>query len=264
MIAAAGTQISLPSIAESQVVGYVLVLCRVGALFALAPVFSSRVIPMQAKLIVAGAVSFALEPLVTAGTTIPTGVSIAPLILKELLIGLAIALGLAAVTAAFEAAASLLDMTIGFSFAQLVDPLTQAQSAVVGQIYALFSAVVFLMIGGDHLMIQGLAASYRLVPVSTTPSMTQVAALAEHDVTQVFLLGIEIAAPVLITLGIVDVSLGLVARAVPQMNVFFVGIPAKILVGLGAISASLPFVTGRVEGILQTAVYQALATLRVH
>lgn len=261
---AAAAQLSLPNIAASQLVGYVLVMCRVGALFLLAPIFSTRMIPMQAKLVVAGAISFALTPLVTNGVAVPTGVSVAPLILKELLVGLAFALGLAVITAGFQTAAAILDVTIGFSFAELVDPLTAGQSAVIGQLYAVFSVLVFLLVGGDRLMLEGLAASYRVIPLGTTPSLAQAAALAEHDITQVFLIGIEIAAPVLVTLALVDVSLGLVARAVPQMNVFFVGIPAKILVGLGAISASLPFVTGHVQGLLQQAVYQALSTLRVH
>jgi len=264
MTAAAGTQLSLPDLAATQVVGYVLVFCRVGALFVFAPIFSARMIPMQAKVVVAGAVAFALAPLVTSGTTVPTDLTVAPLILKELLVGLAISLGLAVVSAGFQAASSILDITIGFSFAELVDPLTQSQSAVIGQLYALFSVLVFILIGGDRLMIEGLSASYRLIPVGQTPSMTQVGALAAHDLTQMFLIALQVAAPVLVALGVVDVTLALVARAVPQMNVFFVGIPGKILVGLGAISASLPFVTGHVQDLLQQAVYQTLSTLRVH
>jgi flagellar biosynthesis protein FliR len=263
-VGAAAVQISLPDLAATQLVGYVLVFCRVGALFALAPIFSARMIPTQAKLIVAGAISFALTPLVTAGTTVPTDLTVVPLILKEVIVGLGFSLGLAVLTAGFQAAASILDTTIGFSFAALVDPLTQGQSAVIGQLYALFSVLVFLLIGGDQLMLQGLAASYRLIPVGATPHPAQFGALAAHDLTQIMLIAVEVAAPVLVALGIVDVTLALVARAVPQMNVFFVGIPGKILVGLGAISASLPFVTGHVQGMLQQAVYDALSTLRVH
>lgn len=256
--------VSLPHVAATELVGYVLVLCRVGGLFVLAPIFSGRMIPAHAKLIVAGAISFAIMPLVTHGAAVPTDLTIIPLVMKELLVGLAIALSLGAVSAAIAAAASLLDTTIGFSFAVLVDPLTQTQSAVVGQLYSLFSVLVFLMIGGDHLMIQGLAASYRVVPLGHIPSLAQFGALAEHDLGQIFVIGLEVAAPVLIALGLVDAALALVARAVPQMNVFMVGLPAKILVGLGAIAASLPFVATHLQDELQQAVFQALGALRVH
>jgi flagellar biosynthetic protein FliR len=255
---------TLPHVAATELVGFVLVLCRVGGLFVLAPIFSGRMIPAQAKLLVAGVISFALMPLVTHGQTIPTGVDVAPLVLKELLVGLGIALSLAVVGAGIQLAASVLDTTIGFSFAQLVDPLTQAQTAIVGQLYSLFSVLVFLMIGGDHLMIEGLAASYRLVPLGRVPSTAQLAGLAGHDLTTMFVIGLQVAAPVLVALGLVDVALALVARAVPQMNVFIVGLPAKILVGFGAIAASLPFVTGHLQDELQQAVYDALGALKVH
>lgn len=256
--------ISLPHIITNEVVGFILVLCRVGGLFVLAPIFSGRMIPAHAKLIVAGGISFAIMPLVTHGAALPTDVAIVPLILKELLVGVAIALSLGTVAAGIAAASSLLDTTIGFSFAALVDPLTQTQSAVVGQLYSLFSVLVFLMIGGDHLMIQGLAASYRLVPLGRIPSMTQFGALAQHDLARIFVIGLEVAAPVLIALALVDVALALVARTVPQMNVFIVGLPAKIMVGFGAVAASLPFFAGHLQDYLQQAVFQALVALRVH
>ncbi len=257
-------QVSLPHVAATELVGFVLVLCRVGGLFLLAPIFSGRMIPAQIKLLVAGVIAFALLPLVTHHQRIPTGIEMLPLALKETLIGLGIALSIGIVGAGIQLAASVLDTTIGFSFAALVDPLTQNQSAVVGQLYSLYSVLVFLMIGGDHLMIEGLAASYRLVPLGTVPSASQFGALAAHDLTALFVIGLQVAAPVLIALGLVDVALALVSRAVPQMNVFIVGLPAKILVGFGAIAASLPFVTGHLQDELQQAVFDALGALKVH
>ena len=74
---------NLPQFAGSQAVGFVLVMCRVGGLFVLAPIFSGRMIPMQAKLIIAGAISFTLMPLVTA-TGVPTGLAVVPLMVKEI------------------------------------------------------------------------------------------------------------------------------------------------------------------------------------
>jgi flagellar biosynthetic protein FliR len=256
--------VSIPSIAATQLIGFILVLCRVGGLFVLAPIFSGRMIPTHAKLIIAGGISFAIMPLVTTGAKIPTGIEVVPLIMKELIVGLAIALGIGILGSGIQAAASLLDTMVGFSFAALVDPLSNVQSAVIGQFYSMFTVLVFLMIGGDRLMIEGIAASYRLVPVGQIPSTGQFAAMATDDLSKVFVIGLEIAAPVLIALALVDVALALVARSVPNMNVFFVGVPAKILVGLGAIAASLPFLTMHLHDELQQAVYQALQAVRIH
>ncbi len=78
------------------------------------------------------------------------------------------------------------------------------------------------------------------------------------------MIGLEIGAPVILALVLVDVAFGFIARAVPQMNVFVVGIPAKILVGFAAIGASLAFVAGDIGTLAQQAMTQTLIALRIH
>jgi flagellar biosynthetic protein FliR len=255
--------VSLPQFAGDQAVAFVLVMCRVGGLFVLAPVFSGRMIPMQAKLIIAGAISFTMMPLVTA-SGVPQGLAVVPVMVKEIVVGLAFALSLGAIGAAVQFAASILDTMIGFSYAALIDPVNQSPAAILGQVYSLFSVLVFLMIGGDRLMIMGVAKSYDLIPVGEVPSVARLGALATDGLAQVGLVGLEIGAPVIIALVLVDIAFGLVSRTVPQMNVFVVGLPGKILVGFAAIGASLAFVTGDLETMLQQAVMHALEALRVH
>jgi flagellar biosynthetic protein FliR len=255
---------TLPQFAGLESVSFVLVLCRVGGLFVLAPIFSGKMIPPQAKVVIAGVISFAIMPLVTAGAKIPTGIAIAPLMIKEVLVGLALALALGAIGAAVQFAASLLDTMIGFSYAALVDPITQTPSAILGNFYSIFSVLVFLLIGGDRLMIEGFAASYRLIPIGKVPSVSQLGALATDDLARISLIGLEIGAPVIVALTLVDIAFALIARAVPQMNVFVVGMPAKIMVGFAAIGASLAFVTGDLQGLLQQALEQSLKALQVH
>jgi flagellar biosynthesis protein FliR len=254
--------VNLPQYAGDQAVAFVLVMCRISGLFLLAPVFSGRMIPMQAKLIIAGAISFTMMPLVTS-TGVPQGLAVVPVMVKEVVVGLAFALSLGAIGAAVQFAASILDTMIGFSYAALIDPINQSPAAILGQLYSLFSVLVFMMIGGDRLMIMGVAKSYDLVPVGEVPSFARMGALATHSITQVGLVGLEIGAPVIIALVLVDIAFGLVARAAPQMNVFVVGLPAKILVGFAAIGASLAFVTGDIEAMLQQAVMHSLEALRV-
>lgn len=249
----------LPQLAGDHLVAFVLVLARVGPLFLLAPVFSARMIPNRAKLIAAGAIALALAPLAERGQTLPTDVfGFGGLMLKEVLVGVAFAFVLAAIGAAVQAGASLLDTLIGFSFASLVDPITNMQNAVIGQIYALFTAMVFVVTGGDQIMIMGLAKSYSLVPLSGMPSMSALGSMGLTALAQVFTIGLEVAAPGVIALLVADAAFAIVARAVPQMNVFMVGLPAKILLGFAAIGASLPFVAVHVQGDLVDAVSTAL------
>jgi flagellar biosynthetic protein FliR len=254
----------LPSIAGTSIVAFVLVLSRVGGLFLFAPVFSSRMIPSQVKLLAAGAIAFALTPIAVHGQTVPTDPLVfVSLLVKEVLVGLAFAVSIGVISAALQAAGSLLDTLVGFSFAALVDPIDNAQAAVFGQLYALFATMVFLLTGGDQMMIFGLGRSYDLLPLGVLPHSGSLVLLATSGLTQVFTIGLEVAAPVVIALVLTDVAFALVSRAVPQMNVFQVGLPAKVLVGFATFAAALPFVATNLSDRLQELVVQALTTLRV-
>jgi flagellar biosynthetic protein FliR len=251
--------LSLPSIAADQVVAFLLVLSRVGGLFALAPIFSARMIPLRAKLIAAGGIALALTPLASEGLVLPDEpVDVAFLIGKEVLVGLAFAFAIALIGAAVQMGAGLLDAIVGFSFAAIVDPVSNVSNAILGQLYALFVSAVFIAVGGDQVMIAGLARSYDVIPLDGFPSLERLGSMAADGFGQIFLTGLMIAAPAVIALVLVDAALGIAAKAVPQANVFIVGLPAKILVAFGVVAASLPFVANRLTGELELAVETAL------
>lgn len=253
------TAADLPGFVSAHVVAFVVVLARVGGLFLLAPVFSSKLIPAQVRLMAAMAIALALTPIATHGQPIPgdTG-TICLLLVKELAVGLLFAFPPAVVMAAVEAGSGLLDTIIGFSFAAVLDPLDNQQNAILGQFYSLFATMVFLLGGGDQIMIGGMAASYRVLPIGDWPRISLAAGEALSAFAQVFTIGLEIAAPALVALVITDAALGLVSKAVPQMNVFVVGLPAKLLVGFTVIAASLPFLSADLQGQLTQSVGQAV------
>ncbi len=232
---------------------------RVGGLFVFAPVFSSRMLPRLVKLSVASMLALALTPLATGGVPVDAGtLEVAGLMVKELAVGLALAFAIGAVAAAVQAAAGLLDAMIGFSFAAIVDPITNLQNAVLGQFYAAFTAVIVVVTGGDHLIIEGFAASYRAVPLGEFPSLHTLAQLAMQGFAGVFVMGLEIVGPVLVALLIVDAAFALISRAVPQMNVMVVGMPVKIFAGLAVLAGSIPFVATHLQSQLESVVLVAL------
>jgi flagellar biosynthetic protein FliR len=257
-------EVSLPGIAATQLTGFILVLCRVGGLFVLAPIFSGRMIPARVKLMLAAAVALALTPLATQDVKVPgDAADLAVLIVKELGVGLAFAFAIAAIAAAVQAGAALIDTIIGFSFSGIADPMNGQQSGVVAQFYGIFATMIFLALDGHHLMIQGLARSYDVLPLLAFPDVAALSASALALLANIFVVGLQIAAPVILALVLTDAAFGIVARAVPQMNVFVVGLPAKIVVGFAVLSASLPFVANRLDGELQSAVFAALRALQV-
>lgn len=255
--------VELPQVAITQVVSFGLVLARVAGLFILAPVFSARAVPRQARVAVALALALALTPLAQRGQTVPADLGEAALlIVKEALVGIGFAFTVGAVVAAIQFGAGLVDTLIGFSYAAIIDPFSSIQGGVLGQLYSLFVAVVLVVTGGLEVMIAGLAGTYEVIPLAASPSFGSLAQLAVDGFGRVFVLGLEVTAPVIIALVVVDAALALVARAAPQLNVFAVGLPAKILVGVAVIAASMPFVAGHVSGALEDAVMDGLRTLK--
>lgn len=252
----------LAQFGQNSVAGFLLVLGRIGPLFALAPLFSSKMIPGRAKGLCAVGLTVAIAPIALADREVPLEVmAFVELMLKEILVGLAFAFALAALFAAISSAGAFVDTMIGFSFGALVDPVTGNQSSVLTQTYILVGVMVLIAIGGDQLMIKGLARSYDLVPLLDMPSLAGLVGGAQNAFTQVFLSALELAAPVLLAIVITDAAFGVVARVVPQMNVFAVGFPAKVTVGLLIIGVSLPFAAGWIHDELERSVSTALQSL---
>jgi flagellar biosynthetic protein FliR len=254
----------IAQVGPQRIAGFFLVLARVSPLFAIAPLFSSRMVPMRVRAIVAVALAFGLSPVVAKGHHIDLDAfTLTALIGKELLIGLAFAYALAALFAAVTVAGSLLDTLVGFSFGSLVDPVSGNQSTVLQQLYSMVAVLIFIAIGGDSWVIQGLARTYDVVPISSFPALGPLVAGANTVFVKVFTSALQIAAPVLLALLITDAGFGMVSRVVPQLNVFQVGFPTKVLVGLLLIGVSLPFVGGWLANELQTDVGLALRSLQV-
>jgi flagellar biosynthetic protein FliR len=254
----------LRQVSEQQLGGFILVLARVSPLFLLAPIFSSRMIPARARAVAAVAISFGLAPLALHGQRIGLdGMTLAGLVGKELLVGVAYAFALAAVFAAVSVAGSFLDTALGFSFGSLIDPITGVQAPILTQLYSMVGVLVFIAINGDHWMIEGLGRTYELVPISKFPSIGSIVGGADHAFVSIFGSAIELAAPVLLAALLTDCAMGLVARVMPQLNVFAVGFPAKIAVGLLVMGVSLPFMGGWIADQVQVSVSSALQSIHV-
>ena len=254
----------LLGIGEDQILAFFLVLARVSPLFALAPLFSSKSVPKRVRGLVAVALAVGLTPVVAPDAALPDDVwGLAGMVGKELLVGAGFAYALAALFAALEVAGAFVDTLIGFSFGGLVDPITGNQSAVLARMYALIGVLIFIAIGGDTWVIQGLARTYDVVAIDQVPDLGTLVAGAAGAFASIFLSAIQVAGPIVLALVLTDAAFGVVSRVVPQLNVFAVGFPAKVTVGLLLLGVTLPFVGGWLADELQRSVLQALQTLKV-
>jgi flagellar biosynthetic protein FliR len=239
-----------------QIATFFLVLARVGGLFFLAPVFASKTVPMRLRLGIAGATSMVAMPAVEHQGVKLDPVAFGPQMLEQLVIGSALAFGVAAVFAAVEMAGSLVDLSIGFSLAQVINPTLNTSSTALAQVYSLVATMVFLATGAHEVMIAGVVRSFTAIPLDSSPQIGAMTALVEHQMAQVVPIALEIAAPVLGTLLLVDVGFAFLARLVPSLNPFAAQFSVKILAGLFAVSISLPLtisiVGNRLADVLST------------
>jgi flagellar biosynthetic protein FliR len=205
-----------------------------------------------------------MAPLALHGQKIPMDVGgLGGLVVKELVVGLAYAFAVAAVFAAVSVAGGLIDTFVGFSFGSLIDPLTGNQSQVISQVYSMVGLMVFVAIGGDRFMLEGLGRTYQLVPILKYPALKALIGGAVQAFTSIFVAALELAAPLIVAMLITDASFGLVARVAPQMNIFAVGFPAKIAVAFLVLGVSLPFAGGFIANSLQAGVGGAMQSLKV-
>lgn len=218
---------------------WALLLFRLTGLVFIAPLFSAVVIPARMKAALTIILTFFLLPGAIAGLDGPVVFSITA-VLTEVVVGLVVGLGAALFVGAAEVAGDMLAVQMGLSGASIVDPMSRNQVPVIGQILSLMALMLILSSGGHASMIAALSASLDWVPPGSTLDLTAGLATATQIGSALFLLGLRFAAPVIGALMIGHVSLGVLARTAPQMNVLMMAFPLQIAVGLLVMGLTLP------------------------
>jgi flagellar biosynthesis protein FliR len=220
-----------------------LMLVRPGMLVLVAPPLGGTWSPALFKMGATVLVAVLLMPVVAlpaAGG--PLGLT--TVVARELVIGLALGMGLRAVVAGAEFAGQLAGFQIGFSYASLVDPATGARNNILSSTYGMLAVFVILLTNAHHDVLRALALSYDVLPVGIGAVQGPLADLVGRMLGLVFLLAVQLAAPVVVVLLIVEVSLGLLARAAPMLNLMVQGFPLRVLFGLLALAATIQTVPG--------------------
>lgn len=224
-----------------------LLFVRMNGLFITAPVWSNRLVPVQLRVALSFVMALLVLPLLPA-THLPTNIlELAPLIVKELLIGAIIGFTATLIFSAVHLAGELLDIDMGLSIMNVIDPFSGTQMPLIGNFKYLLALLVYLAVGGHHALIVAAVRSYQVVPLGGLSIGPQVFEAMMALASGVFAMALRIALPVLGALFLTTVALGVVNRAVPQMNVFVVGLPVKLAAGVLMLAAGLPFYVSFLE-----------------
>lgn len=220
-----------------------MVAARVAGLFAVAPIFGSQATPPQIRGGIALVLTFTLAPIAGIDTVVDTDVGSMILgIGGEFLLGLSMGFLMQLMFTAVQAAGQTIDMMIGFAMANIIDPMTSFQATIIGQFYNLIAVLVFFTIDGHLLLIRGLAQSFSIVPVGQAAPSPELFGILIRAFGDIFVIALMIAAPVVGAIIVTDMFLGVMAKAMPRMNVFFVGFPLRIGIGLVFVGLGMSFV----------------------
>ncbi|WP_010649286.1 flagellar biosynthetic protein FliR [Oceanobacillus massiliensis] len=240
---------------------FMLILVRVLAFFVTMPLFSYRTVPFQFKVGFSFFLAMIMFSSIDASAVVVDDLYIF-LILKEALVGLLIGLIAFIIVSALQIAGGFIDFQMGFAIANVMDPQTGAQSPLTGQYLYIFALLFLLSVDGHHLIIDGIFNSYNYIPIDSFIPLGN-RSIADFVITTfntMFLIAFQISIPIVGCLFLVDVALGIIARTVPQMNVFVVGLPLKILVSFAAILVFLALYITLVQNLFE-AMFEAMRGL---
>ncbi len=221
-----------------------LLFSRVGGIFSTAPLFGSRNIPVAGKAGLAGVFAFLLLPLVEPGAAVPAA-GLAPLpfaveVFKEAVIGLAIGFVASLFFSAIQMSGQFLDTQIGFGIVNIFDVHSGQQVPLMGNFQYMLALLLFLVLDLHHVVIQALFDSYQWLPLMGKPVFLNTADFMIQATGNTLVIAFQLAMPVIMVTMLSDVALGILARTMPQLNIFVVGIPLKISLGVFMMGLAMP------------------------
>jgi flagellar biosynthetic protein FliR len=221
---------------------FVLMLVRVGTMLMLMPGFSGRNIPTPIKAGFAIVLTLVLVPVSpTSDQAINDTGRFVVGVGQEFLVGLLMGFAVALVFGAVEIAAGLISLQMGLSLGQTFNPAFGSVGTALDTFYLVVATLIFFSLNAHHLLIVALARSFEVIPVGTAALSGSLQQSVISLSSAMFINALRIGLPIAGTLLIADAALGILSRMVPQMNVFFVGLPAKIFAGFALLLLTLPF-----------------------
>lgn len=239
-----------------------LMFVRILAVLMTAPIFSGRNIPNIVKIGLSGILALILLPVSANASLAPISTTLGPFVLniaQEVLLGTVIGFASNLVFVAVSMGAGMMGLQVGFRAASLFNPIFNASSAALDQFYSFLIAGLFLAIDGHHWLLLAIQRTFQVVPVGTFVFDEITTDRLIVLTSQAFVAAIQIAFPVVGVLLLTDVGLGLIARAVPQVQIFFLSLPLKIGLGLLALAFMLTVTLPMVKDYLSTTIENMIA-----
>ena len=207
---------------------------RASGMMMTAPIFQSRNIPPQIRVVLALGLALVVAPFIIGDmdlTQFTFGMAFYTL-LQEILTGLIMGFMVNLTMHAIQIAGYFFDVQMGFGMVNVLDPTTGAQMPIMGQLNYIMAALIFLAINGHHTVIASFIQSYQVVKPGMFLIKKEAVGVFTMAFSKMFYLGFKIGVPIIGTIFLADVAMGIIAKLIPQINMFILGYPVKIILGL--------------------------------
>ncbi|MFD0698370.1 flagellar biosynthetic protein FliR [Paenibacillus sp. GCM10027628] len=214
---------------------FLLIFCRITSYFVVVPVLSSRNVPAMFKIGLSIFISLIVFMTFGFNQPVPIDGQYVLLILREMLVGVLLGFLAYIFFTVVQTAGAIMDMQIGFSMANVIDPLTGVSSPMLGNLKYMVAVLLFLSFDGHHFFIRAIMESYQWIPLNNQLFDRiyngQISEFLFQSFSKMFYLSFQLAAPVVAALFLTDLGLGLLTRVAPQFNIFVIGAPLKMILG---------------------------------
>ncbi|MCL1791258.1 MAG: flagellar biosynthetic protein FliR [Peptococcaceae bacterium] len=230
---------------------FISIFCRWAGMVMLTPVFGAREVPPIIRLVLALSLSLIVYP-VLMPTMTPFdggGVALAAVLFKETLVGLTFAFILNLITFIMMGAGELIDFQLGFIMGSSIDPLFGNRSFITGNFLLILTTMILLATNSHHMMIAAMVKSYGYIPINPT-YIPDSSAFFVKILGQTILFSLQIAMPIYGSLVIANVGVGLLAKAVPQLNLLNLFFPVKIVFGLVMLYMTITLLGNEVSRVI--------------
>lgn len=255
---------NLYALSEIQLLAFSLVLLRMIAFVFSAAIFSAPVVSVPLRILFSLVLAMTVFPAAKIDPSVLQGFSenLIPFAGREVLIGLILGFLSRLFFFAISMVGDLISITLGLSAAQLYNPMMGSQSGVVEQFHVILGSLLFLLLNGHHILISALAQSFDMVAIGS--ASLKAGGLAEYALFggEMIALTIKMSAPVVVAVLLANVAMGVLGRAIPQMNVLVTSFPVTILLGLGTMMICLPLFVGEMSGLVELTGHQLMAMLK--
>ncbi len=231
-----------------------LIFLRILAAFLAAPIFNNAAIPALAKIFLAFVIAYIIF-LVRDNSAVKVETSLSWLFInasKEIITGLLIGYSLNLAFYGFSYAGSLIGFDMELSMAQALNPLDNTNTNIIGEVIYMGAILIFFLINGHHYLIRALSYSFTVIPLGKYSISKPVYDLIIKYSAAVFIIAVKISAPFLISFFLINVAEGIIARVIPQMQVFFVVQPLKITIGFVLLIMTTPLMMFAIKNLLKS------------